>query len=101
MIEDAAALTGNAAPALNGRAVLVLCADNGVVAQGVSQTDAAVTRAVLEKSCCPPHQRLPHGSSGAVCRGAGRYGNCGRARGGVLPIIALPPAPAILPSDRP
>ena len=48
MIEDAAALTGNAAPAFERRAVLVLCADNGVVAQGVSQTDAAVTRAVLE-----------------------------------------------------
>ena len=47
MIEDAAALTGNTAPAFAQRAVLVLCADNGVVAQGVSQTDAAVTRAVL------------------------------------------------------
>ena len=48
MIEDAAALTGDAAPAFARRAVLVLCADNGVVAQGVSQTDAGVTRAVLE-----------------------------------------------------
>ena len=48
MIEAGAALTGNAAPAFERRAVLVLCADNGVVAQGVSQTDAAVTRAVLE-----------------------------------------------------
>ena len=38
MIEDAAALTGNAAPVFERRAVLVLCADNGVVAQGVSQT---------------------------------------------------------------
>ena len=33
MIEDATALTGNAAPAFERRAVLVLCADNGVVAQ--------------------------------------------------------------------
>lgn len=48
MLEDAAALTGSAAPAFARRAVLVLCADNGVVAQGVSQTDASVTRAVLE-----------------------------------------------------
>ena len=48
MIEDAAALTGSATPAFTCRAVLVLCADNGVVAQGVSQTDASVTRAVLE-----------------------------------------------------
>ena len=28
--------------------MLVLCADNGVVAQGVSQTDQSVTRAVAE-----------------------------------------------------
>lgn len=48
MVEDAAALTGSAAPNFARRAVLVLCADNGVVAQGVSQTDASVTRAVLE-----------------------------------------------------
>ena len=49
MVEDAAALTGDPVPDVSRRAVLVLCADNGVVAQGVSQTDASVTRAVLEK----------------------------------------------------
>ena len=48
MVEDAAALTGAETPDLARREVLVLCADNGVVAQGVSQTDASVTRAVLE-----------------------------------------------------
>ena len=48
MVEDAAALTGDPTPDFTRRAVLVLCADNGVVAQGVSQTDASVTRAVLE-----------------------------------------------------
>lgn len=48
MVEAAAALTGDPAPDFTRRAVLVLCADNGVVAQGVSQTDASVTRAVLE-----------------------------------------------------
>ena len=48
MVEDAAALTGNPVPDVSRRAVLVLCADNGVVAQDVSQTDASVTRAVLE-----------------------------------------------------
>ena len=48
MVEDAAALTGDPVPDVSCRAVLVLCADNGVVAQGVSQTDASVTRAVLE-----------------------------------------------------
>lgn len=47
-LESAAALTGSAALNLSKRAVLVLCADNGVVAQGVSQTDQSVTRAVAE-----------------------------------------------------
>ena len=41
-----AALTGNADVHLNNRALLVLCADNGVVAQGVTQTDSLVTAAV-------------------------------------------------------
>lgn len=48
MLEDAAALTGTAELVFSRRAVLVLCADNGVVAQGVSQTDQSVTRAVAE-----------------------------------------------------
>lgn len=48
LLEDAAALTGSAALDVSHRAVLVLCSDNGVVAQGVSQTDQSVTRAVAE-----------------------------------------------------
>ena len=36
MIEDAAALTGREDIDVSRRAVFVLCADNGVVAQGVS-----------------------------------------------------------------
>ena len=48
LLEDAAALTGSAALDVSRRAVLVLCSDNGVVAQGVSQTDQSVTRAVAE-----------------------------------------------------
>lgn len=47
-IESAAALTGSPRLDISRRAVLVLCADNGVVAQGVSQTDASVTRAVAQ-----------------------------------------------------
>ena len=43
---DIAALTGSADVALSPRAVLVLCADNGVVSQGVTQTDSGVTAAV-------------------------------------------------------
>ena len=52
-IEDAAALTGSAKLDISCRAVLVLCADNGVVAQGVSQTDSSVTRAVAENLLHP------------------------------------------------
>ena len=48
MLEDAAALTGSARLDFSRRAVVVLCADNGVVAQGVSQTGQEVTRAVAE-----------------------------------------------------
>lgn len=46
MLEDAAALTGTAELTFSRRAVLVLCADNGVVAQGISQSPASVTAAV-------------------------------------------------------
>ena len=46
MLEDAAALTGSAGLDFGRRAVLVLCADNGVVAQGVTQTGPAATAAV-------------------------------------------------------
>ena len=48
-IEDIAALTGSAEVALSPRAVLVLCADNGVVAQGVTQTDSSVTAKVAHQ----------------------------------------------------
>ena len=48
MLEDAAALTGTAQFDFSRRTVAVLCADNGVVAQGVSQTDQSVTRTVAE-----------------------------------------------------
>ena len=46
MLEEAAALTGSADLCFDRRAVLVLCADNGVVAQGVTQTGPEVTAAV-------------------------------------------------------
>ncbi len=48
MLEEAAALTETEQLEFSRRAVLVLCADNGVVAQGVSQTDSSVTRAVAQ-----------------------------------------------------
>lgn len=43
ILEDIAALTGSADISLKPRTLLVLCADNGVVAQGVTQTGSNVT----------------------------------------------------------
>lgn len=43
MVVKIAALTGKEQVSIEKRAVIVLCADNGVVAEGVTQTDASVT----------------------------------------------------------
>ena len=47
-VENIAALTGSAEISLFPRAVLVMCADNGVIAQGVTQSAANVTAVVTE-----------------------------------------------------
>ena len=60
-----AALTGSEEVELGKRAVLVLCADNGVVAEGVTQTDASVTATMAGEIA-------KHRSS--VCRMAARAG---------------------------
>ena len=69
-MEDAiariAAVTGNPNVALPRRTLLVLCADNGVVAQGVTQVDSSIT-AIVARS-------LAIGES-TVCRMAGPV-NC-------------------------
>lgn len=49
-VEDIAALTLTDGIDLSGRALLLLCADNGVVAQGVTQTDYTVTAAVARNA---------------------------------------------------
>lgn len=49
MVCQMTALGGNPQPDISRRAVLVLCADNGVVAQGVSQTGSQVTAAVARQ----------------------------------------------------
>lgn len=46
IVADIAALTGSADVCIDKRAVVVLCADNGVVAQGISQCGPEVTRSV-------------------------------------------------------
>ena len=59
LLEEIAALTGRPKIFLTPRSVLVLCADNGVVAQGVTQTGSAVTGVVA--------RGLARGST-SVCR---------------------------------
>ncbi len=46
MVEKIAGLTGSADVVLDKRAVIVLCADNGVVAQGVSQSEPDITTVI-------------------------------------------------------
>ncbi len=47
-IKQIAALTGSADVSLKRKAVVVCCADNGVVAEGISQTDSSVTGIVAD-----------------------------------------------------
>ena len=96
MLEDAAALTGTPELDFARRAVLVLCADNGVVAQGVSQTDASVTRAVLQNLAA--RRTSVCQMAAALCRWiwALPVPRCPACR-----TAALPPAPKILPAARP
>ena len=49
-VEDIAALTLSEKIDLSDRTMLLLCADNGVVAQGVTQTDYTVTAAVARNA---------------------------------------------------
>ena len=49
VLEDIAALTGSPDISIENRAVIVLCADNGVTARGVTQTDSSVTAAVARQ----------------------------------------------------
>lgn len=84
MVEEMAALTGSADLCLDARTLLVLCADNGVVAEGVSQTGSQVTAVVARQL------------------GAGRSTACRMARVArceVLPvdmgILDPPPLPGV------
>ena len=54
VITRIAALTGSAKVCIDKRAVVVMCADNGVVDEGVTQTDSSVT-AVMAK-CIAEHK---------------------------------------------
>lgn len=85
MIEDIAALTGTPEIHLEKRVLLVLCADNGVVAEGVSQSGSEVTTVVARE--------LGRGRSTACCMAA-------QARCSVMPVDMgiqnPPPLPGVL-----
>ncbi len=55
LLEDAvcrlAAVQRTERPAISRRALAVFCADNGIVAEGVAQTDSSVTAAVAKNIC--------------------------------------------------
>ena len=48
MITRIAGISGEALPSINKRAVLIMCADNGVLAQGVAQTPGEITATMSE-----------------------------------------------------
>lgn len=85
VLEDIAALTCSEQISLHPRAVLMLCADNGVVRQGVTQTDHAVTAAVTRNAAA---------NCSSVCKMAA-VANCK-----VIPVdmgvIDFPPTPNVL-----
>ena len=61
-----AALTGSVEVSLDQRTLVVFCADNGVVAQGVSQSDAFVTEAV-GRALGEDRSTVNHLASGLNC----------------------------------
>lgn len=84
-VEDIAALTGSADVELSDRALLLLCADNGVVARGVAQSDHTVTAIVTRNAA--------KGQS-SVCKMAAVAG-C-RVVPVDLGVIDLGPVPGVL-----
>lgn len=71
LLEDAlvriAALTGSPRIDLQNRALLVFCADNGVVAQGVTQTGSEIT-AVVTRALANGESTVCHMAKQAQCR---------------------------------
>ena len=84
-LEDIAALTGSAEVALSPRALLLLCADNGVVTQGVAQSDHTVTT-IVTRSAAAGRSSVCKMAAGAGCRVAPVD----------LGVLDLPPTPGVL-----
>ena len=67
LVCDMAAVTGSADIDLSRRTLLVFCADNGVVAQGVTQTDHRIT-ALVAKALGGGYSTVCHMARTARCR---------------------------------
>jgi len=48
LVADIAGMTGNAKPSIDNKAIVIMCADNGVVDEGVTQVGSEVTASVTE-----------------------------------------------------
>ena len=81
MVARLCAIAGTVNPGdYKRRALLTLCADHGVVAEGVTQTDASVTKVVAENIAHGCSQLYgADGRRGCVCR---RYRYAGRSISG-------------------
>lgn len=100
MLEDAAALTGTPELDFARRAVLVLCADNGVVAPGREPNRRQRDPRGAAKPCRAAHQRVPDGS----CRHCSVVPVDMGIAGAPVPGVQdcrIAPAPKILPAARP
>ena len=95
-----AGLTGDSGlDRIDKRCVAVLCADNGVVAQGVTQTGQRDHRPGGGKPDPGGHQRVPHGpdwpGADVVPVDIGMLHRCGRAR--PVAVQSRPMAPRTSP----
>ena len=87
MIVQLAGICENPVPAPRKKAVLIFCADNGIVAEGVTQTTQDVTAAVTQKLCqrnCIRQCAVPY------LRHRGIPGGYRRCTGAGLPRCAEP-----------
>lgn len=73
MVVQMAGITETAEVRMDKRAVIVMCADNGVVTEGVTQSDSSVTAIVAE----------------AMCRGDGNINNLARTYGADVKVIDI------------
>lgn len=75
-IVQLAGILGQPVPDISRRAAVVFCADNGVVAEGVTQCGQEVTATVAENMGRGESTRVPDGKTARNGRVSGRYWCC-------------------------